>query len=71
MTDLVKQAVYKQIKIMEEQQQKSQELIGKKVAFVRLVKPIKLCPTSISLVYFIFFFDFNYQFVVENVFYCL
>ena len=50
MTDLVKQAVDKEIKIMEEQQQKAQGLIGKRVAFVRLVKPIKLCPTSISLV---------------------
>jgi len=33
-TDLVKQAVEKQIKIIEEQQKKAEEFIGKKVYYI-------------------------------------
>ena len=42
MTDLAKQAVDKQIKIIEEQQQKAQEFIDKKV---RICKHCKTCKT--------------------------
>ena len=43
-TDLVKQAVDKQIKITGEQQQKAQEFIGKRVCICKTCKSYKAMP---------------------------
>ena len=44
MKDLVKQVVDKQIKIIEEQQQKAQEFIGKRVCICKTWKTYKAMP---------------------------
>ena len=70
MTDLVKQAVDKQIKIIEEQQQKAQEFIGKRVCICKTCTTYEAMP-HLHITCLKNCFGFNYQVVVANLFYCL
>ena len=68
MTDLVKQVVDKQIKIIEEQQQKAQEFIGKRVCICKTWKTYKAMPHLHITKKKKHSFGFNYQFVEDNLF---
>ena len=70
-TDLVKQAVDKQIKIIAEQQKKPQEFIGKKVCICKTCKTYKAMPHLYITCLKKYLFGLTCQFVVDNFSYCL